>query len=96
MVERDRLGDSKHLPKAGMLENNTVKRRAFCMSHICGIRPGGRAAQCICGIRPAQLPRMSRICSIRPVRVKAQLYPFIAFNLLIELPQLSISTVSAS
>ena len=40
------------------------------MSHICGIRPGGRVALSrICGIRPAQLPRMSRICGIRPVSV---------------------------
>ena len=44
MVERDRLRNSKHLPKSGYVENNAVKRRAFCMPRVCGIRPGGRAA----------------------------------------------------
>ena len=31
MVERDRLGTQRTCQKAGMLENNAVKRRAFCM-----------------------------------------------------------------
>ena len=32
MVERDRLGNSTHLPKRGYVrQNNAVKRHAFCM-----------------------------------------------------------------
>ena len=32
MVERDRLGNSTHLPKSGYVrQNNAVKRHAFCM-----------------------------------------------------------------
>ena len=42
-MEGDRLGawdpQSKRR-KVGVLENNPVKQRAFCMSRICVIRPG--------------------------------------------------------
>ena len=59
------------------------------MSHICGIRPGGRVALSrICGIRPAQLPRMSRICGNRPVSVN---YPSHLARLSMNIPLLRIA-----